>query len=127
MNSLPIVFSVLLLVSPIRSNCTVIIALAFLSSRCDDDPKTWTQNPEREALNLEPETLDRVCCEGFSERGQPRCEQLWEEARPSLLPSKGEPNYRDYRGYIGLIGYRLGICGNDGKENGNYCNGLYKV
>ena len=28
-------------------------------------------------------------------------------------------NYRDYRGYIRVL---LGVYGDSGKENGNYCN-----
>ena len=31
-----------------------------------------------------------------------------------------------YRGYIGILGYILGLYGNNGKENGNYYNGLYE-
>ena len=30
-----------------------------------------------------------------------------------------------YRDYIGIIGYILGLDGDNGKENGNYHNGLY--
>ena len=30
-----------------------------------------------------------------------------------------------YRGYIGIIGYILGLYGDNGKENGHYFNGLY--
>ena len=33
-------------------------------------------------------------------------------------------NYRDYRGYIGIIGYILGLCWDSGKENGNYYLGF---
>ena len=30
-------------------------------------------------------------------------------------------------GYIGIIGYILGLYWDNGKENGNYYNGLYRV
>ena len=33
---------------------------------------------------------------------------------------KENGNYRDYRGYIGVI---LGLCWDNGKDNGNYYNG----
>ena len=34
------------------------------------------------------------------------------------IPEKNG-NYRDYRGYIGVL---WGVYGDSGKENGNYCN-----
>ena len=40
---------------------------------------------------------------------------------------KENGNYRDYRGYMGIMGYILGFINRDnGKENGNYYKGLYR-
>ena len=39
---------------------------------------------------------------------------------------KENGNYRDYRGYIGIIGYILGLYRDNGKENGNYYIWLYR-
>ena len=36
------------------------------------------------------------------------------------IMEKQNGNYRDYRGYIGIIGHILGFYGDNGKENGNY-------
>ena len=33
---------------------------------------------------------------------------------------KENGNYRDYRGYIGIMGYILGLYRDNGKENGSY-------
>ena len=40
---------------------------------------------------------------------------------------KENGNYKDYRDYIGVIGYILGLYRDNGKENGNYHNGSYRV
>ena len=52
---------------------------------------------------------------------------LWQRTRapPNRDPSvtftgKENGNYRDYRGYVGIIGYILGLYWDNGKENGNY-------
>ena len=39
---------------------------------------------------------------------------------------KENGNYRDYRGYKGIIGVILGLYRDSGKENGNYYNGLHR-
>ena len=40
---------------------------------------------------------------------------------------KENGNYIDYRGYIGVIGYILGIYWGNGKENGNYYNIIVRL
>ena len=47
---------------------------------------------------------------------------LMEKKMETLGPLK-----RVYRSYIGIIGFTLRLYGVNGKENGNYYNGLYRV